>query len=98
VASEYSADFHTFGLDRALYPVTAALTILSVSRSTFYSLVDQGELELVKLGRRSLVTAPSIAAFLARLSAREFADRKIRSRASRSKPPIDARVLAEAAK
>ena len=55
MASEYSADLHTFDLDRALYPVTAALTILSVSRSTFYSLVDQGELELVKLGRRKRI-------------------------------------------
>jgi hypothetical protein len=84
-------DLRAFNLDqRSLYPVTLVLTMLSVSRSTFYALVASGDLELVKLGKRSLVTAP--ASFLARLADREFADRKFRPRPPRSIPAIDANV------
>lgn len=40
-----------------------------VSRATVYRLIDAGELERVKLGRRALVPAESVRSYVARLSA-----------------------------
>lgn len=42
---------------------------LSVGRTTIYGLVDRGELATVKIGRRSLITAASLRAYVERLSA-----------------------------
>lgn len=40
---------------------------LSCGRSTVYKLIESGELETVNIGRRRLVVAESVAAFVARL-------------------------------
>jgi predicted DNA-binding transcriptional regulator AlpA len=39
-----------------------------ISRTTLYSLVNQGELVKVSIGRRSFVTAESLAAYVDRLA------------------------------
>jgi hypothetical protein len=39
-----------------------------VSRTTAYSIIDEGQLVLVHIGRRSFVTAKSLAAYVERLS------------------------------
>ena len=56
---------------RVLHSVEEAASILSVGRTSLYALIDSGELQRVKIGRRSLVPADSIAAYVARLRASE---------------------------
>jgi excisionase family DNA binding protein len=52
---------------RHLLPVTEALHQLGgISRTTFYALVKEGELSLVKIGRRSFVQAEVLDDFLRR--------------------------------
>ena len=52
---------------RVLHSVEEAASILSVGRTSLYALIDSGDLERVKIGRRSLVPADSIAAYVERL-------------------------------
>ena len=40
-----------------------------VCRTTVYKLVNDGELELVKIGRRSFITGQSLTAYVERLKA-----------------------------
>jgi excisionase family DNA binding protein len=54
--------------ERKLYPIEETAGVLGVGRTTVYSLVDKGELHLVHIGRRGLVTAESIDAYVERLS------------------------------
>lgn len=54
---------------RLLVPIPEVCKKLGdVSRTTAYKLVDDGELELVKIGRRSFVTMLSLEAYVSRLS------------------------------
>lgn len=48
----------------ALMSIEEAATHLNVSRSTVYRLMESGQLRNKKIGRRNLITAESIAAFL----------------------------------
>lgn len=50
-----------------LYSVPEAAVQLSVGRSMVYELLKSGELERVKIGRRSLVLASSIESYINRL-------------------------------
>ncbi|WP_038362196.1 helix-turn-helix domain-containing protein [Bosea sp. 117] len=52
-----------------LHPIPNAAKILGVGRSTLYSLLDEGKLRSVYIGRRRLVPDAELKAFLARLSA-----------------------------
>lgn len=53
-----------------LYEVRAVMRQLSISKTTFYRLVDAGKLRLVKIGTRSsYITAESVDAFLAEIKA-----------------------------
>jgi excisionase family DNA binding protein len=56
-----------YGLTKAAYSVNETLNLLSIGRTTFYQLVDRGELTLAKIGKKSLVYAVDIAAFLSKL-------------------------------
>lgn len=61
---------------RKLYPVAEARQLLGgIGKTFFYDLVNQRELELIKLGRRSYVSAGSIDALIER-SRRASACRK----------------------
>jgi excisionase family DNA binding protein len=62
-------DPRSFGLFRAAYSVKETLDLLSIGRTKFYELVDQGELKIAKLGNKSLVYAIDIAALLIKLRA-----------------------------
>lgn len=50
-----------------LVEVPEAMTALRCGRTKFYTLVKAGDIEIVKLGSRSLVPVDSLRAFVARL-------------------------------
>ncbi len=49
---------------RLVYTVVEAAELLGIGRSTAYELVARGELATVRLGRRVVVTRPTLAALL----------------------------------
>jgi excisionase family DNA binding protein len=63
----YPADPRAFGLIKAAYSVSETLELLSIGRTSLYEAVKRGELRLVKFGKKTLVYATDIAAFLSRL-------------------------------
>ena len=52
---------------RLLYPVHEAALQLGIQRTSLYELLKCGELERVKIGRRTLITADSLADYVDRL-------------------------------
>lgn len=48
-----------------LHPVPAVLKMLSIGRTSFYKLVDSGDITLVKLGGKSLVADENIRELIA---------------------------------
>lgn len=55
--------------ERMLVPIPEACKKLGdVTRTTTYKLVEDDELELVKIGRRSFITMRSLEAYVQRLS------------------------------
>jgi excisionase family DNA binding protein len=47
-------------MDQILYKVSSAMKRLDVCRATIYRLVQRGELEVVKVGSATRITAASI--------------------------------------
>src|SRR5271166_3484191 len=60
-------DPRAFGLFKAAYSVSETLTVLSIGRTKFYELVQQGDLKITKLGTKSLVCVIEIVALLNKL-------------------------------
>ena len=60
----------------ALLPVPVAAQRLGVGRSTLYVLLGRGDIEAVKVGRRTLVTEVSLARLVAGLPRAEFRGRR----------------------
>jgi excisionase family DNA binding protein len=56
-----------FGLMKAAYTVNETLALLSIGRTSLYKLVQDGELKAAKLGKKTLFTAPDLAALLTKL-------------------------------
>jgi excisionase family DNA binding protein len=54
--------------EQKLVSIDETAAALAVGRTTVYGLVDKGELQLVHIGRRGLVTADSLDAYVERLS------------------------------
>jgi excisionase family DNA binding protein len=54
---------------RLLYPVSEAAEQLGIQRTSLYELLKCGQLERVKIGRRTLITAESLTAYVDRLRA-----------------------------
>jgi len=50
---------------RVLLPISDTCAALGVGRNSVYNLINAGKLEIVKIGRRTLVTADSIKALAA---------------------------------
>lgn len=46
------------------YSVKDAVQVSSIGRTTLYSLISSGEIETVKIGKRRLVNAASLARFV----------------------------------
>jgi len=55
------------GVQRELYSLREAEHILSVSHATIYRLINSGRLDARKIDGKTVITAPSIRAFLASL-------------------------------
>ena len=62
-----SLDPRNFGLIKAAYSVNETIDLLSIGRTKFYELVDNGDLKITKLGNKSLVYVTDIVALLSRL-------------------------------
>lgn len=54
-------------MKKLLHEIEAAQEVLGVGRTTIYNLAKKGELKLVKIGARTLVTDASLEAFVAQL-------------------------------
>lgn len=54
---------------RRLYPLMEAAEQLGVGRSTIYELIGSGQIEVVKIGRRTLVPADALDRYVERLTA-----------------------------
>jgi excisionase family DNA binding protein len=46
------------------YSIKDAVQVSSIGRTTLYSLISSGEIETVKIGKRRLVKAASLARFI----------------------------------
>lgn len=55
-------------MDRMLYPLDEVMHKLGIGRTTLYELIDSGELCRVNIGRRALITAESLVAYVDRLN------------------------------
>jgi len=55
-------------MTRLLHPIPEALTILGIGRSTFFNLVAAGEIQPVKIGRRTLVPHDELERFVRELA------------------------------
>jgi excisionase family DNA binding protein len=62
-------DARALAFVKVAYSVGEACDLLSIGRSSLYAAVKCGELKPVKLGRRTLLLADDLAAFLRRLGA-----------------------------
>src|SRR5262249_8819873 len=64
-----SPDPRAFGLTKAAYPIPEPLALLSIGRTSLYRLIERGQLRPVKLGKKTLLCADDLAAFLTRMKA-----------------------------
>lgn len=53
-----------YGLSKALYSVNETLILTDLGRTYLYRLINNGELPLTKIGKRSLIAAPDLVHFL----------------------------------
>ena len=65
---------HNYGLTKATYSVNETLGLLSLGRTKLYQLIEAGELTAIKVGSKTLLPSPEIAAFLDRKLERARAD------------------------
>ena len=67
---------HTHGsvVHRQLYDVDTTCHLLSISRSTFYTLVKEGRISVSKLGTKTLVTSYAIRDFVQAVDGNDIAD------------------------
>ena len=61
-------------MTRLLHPMPEAAEVLGVSRSTVYELVKNGDLNVVKIGRRSFITQDELERFV-----QSLVDEQVRS-------------------
>lgn len=62
-----------YNLSNATYSVEETLKLLSIGRNSLYGLINRGELRPIRIGKRTLFSAPEITRFL---NARQTADVK----------------------
>lgn len=49
---------------KSAYPITEAAQLLSLGRSKFYQLMDAGEIRSFKIGKRRLIAAEDLDAYI----------------------------------
>lgn len=59
-------------MKKLLHQIHEVQDVLGLSRSNIYNLERRGELEMVKVGTRSLITDASLEAFVERLRAKSL--------------------------
>lgn len=59
-----------YGLTKAAYSVNEAMNVLSIGRTSLYSLVRTGDIKATKFGKKTLFLAVDLAAFISKLSSR----------------------------
>jgi excisionase family DNA binding protein len=59
-----------YGLTKAVYTVRECEKLLNICRSSFYRMVNSGELRVCRFGTRTLVQTPDLLRFLAHLRER----------------------------
>jgi excisionase family DNA binding protein len=59
--------FRWAGLDPSLHPIPNAAAVLGIGRSTLYQLISRGEIEVVKIGRRTLVAQTELERYVRKL-------------------------------
>jgi excisionase family DNA binding protein len=74
-----------FGLTEACYSINEAARKLGISRAFLYELVAAGDLEIIHIGKKPVVTAPSIARLIEHR--RQAAQAKRAARAVPQSPP-----------
>ena len=55
-------------IDPILVPIVEGANIIGVKRTKFYSIVNEGRIPIVKIGRKSLVSVESLRAYVASIS------------------------------
>jgi excisionase family DNA binding protein len=60
---------HEYGLQKAAYSVSEAMSVLSIGRTSIYLLVKNGKLTPTKMGRKTLFLAADLARLLDELRA-----------------------------
>jgi excisionase family DNA binding protein len=55
-------------IDPILVPIDDGANIIGVKRTKFYSIVNEGLIPIVKIGRKSLVSVESLRAYVASIS------------------------------
>ena len=68
--SKTPADFvdpRQFGLIKPAYSVNETLVLVPLGRSSFYEAIKDKRLKVAKFGKKTIVLAPDLAAFLASL-------------------------------
>lgn len=53
-----------YGLNKTLYSVNETLVLTDLGRTYLYRLINNGELPITKIGKRSLIAAPDLVRFL----------------------------------
>lgn len=66
-SAPHPIDPRAFGLVKATYGVRETLDLLSIGRSSLYKAIARGDIEPVKLGKKTLFRAADLAAFVAAL-------------------------------
>ena len=61
-------------MNRMLYPINDAVEVLGIGRSTLYELIATGEIQTVKIGRRTLIAHDELERYVTRLIERDVAD------------------------
>jgi predicted DNA-binding transcriptional regulator AlpA len=61
-------EHRSFQMERLLLPIPDACAAIGIGRTTLYELVDDKQIVRVHIGRRSFITAESLAAYVDRIT------------------------------
>lgn len=56
-------------MTRLLHPITDAAAVLGIGRTTLYQLIASGEIQVIKIGRRTLIAQEELERYVQTLEA-----------------------------